>query len=218
MVVNTSSSTLSTTAPSPLPGSRLSEIAAEACEEALAGVTRYEHSKCEGWNGDIIQRILKRVVDEAPKNKHKYAINSTIVQHVAPNNPSSSTRTVGTSAGSSTSGNATSAAAVKKSDSEDDQDDDQDGGVTGRGRGGMADERISMGAVGGSALGAAGRFASTEANGLAASEQQQGRRGMHSATAGYWNLDKDGIWNFKYEAADERGLDVIICVLWITIA
>ena len=107
---------------------------------------------------------------------------------------------------------------MKKSDSEDDEDDDQDGGVTGRGRGGMADERISMGAVGGSALGAAGRFASTEANGLAASEQQQGRRGMHSATAGYWNLDKDGIWNFKYEAADERGLDVIICVLWITIA
>lgn len=44
-----------------------------------------------------------------------------------------------------------------------------------------------------------------------------GRRGMHSATGAYWNNKKDGMWNFKYEAIENRGLDVVVSIIWISI-
>lgn len=43
-----------------------------------------------------------------------------------------------------------------------------------------------------------------------------GRRGMHSATGGYWNEKTDGMWSYKYEG-DERGFDVVIMLIWIGI-
>lgn len=42
-----------------------------------------------------------------------------------------------------------------------------------------------------------------------------GRRGMHSASGAYWNNEKDGMWSFKYEAAEAKGLDVVVGVIWI---
>lgn len=47
-------------------------------------------------------------------------------------------------------------------------------------------------------------------------EGKAGRRGMHSATGAYWNTEQDGIWNFKYEEAEAKGMDVVISVLWIS--
>ena len=44
-----------------------------------------------------------------------------------------------------------------------------------------------------------------------------GRRGMHCASGAYWNNEKDGIYNFKYERADTKEFDVILSVLWISI-
>jgi hypothetical protein len=44
-----------------------------------------------------------------------------------------------------------------------------------------------------------------------------GRRGMHSATGAYWNEKTDGMWSFKYEGGESKGLDVVISVLWISI-
>jgi len=44
-----------------------------------------------------------------------------------------------------------------------------------------------------------------------------GKRGMHSAAAAYWNAEKDGMWNFKYEAAELKGLDVVVGIIWISI-
>lgn len=44
-----------------------------------------------------------------------------------------------------------------------------------------------------------------------------GRRGMHSASGAYWNNEKDGMWNFKYEKAESKGFDVVLSVLWISI-
>ncbi|KAK5946417.1 hypothetical protein PMZ80_000560 [Knufia obscura] len=43
----------------------------------------------------------------------------------------------------------------------------------------------------------------------------QGRRGMHSAAGAYWNNEKDGMWSFKYEAAEKMGLDVVVGIVWI---
>ncbi|KAI9722452.1 MAG: hypothetical protein M1835_003958, partial [Candelina submexicana] len=47
--------------------------------------------------------------------------------------------------------------------------------------------------------------------------QSSGRRGMHSATGAYWNNERDGMWNFKYEAIENRGLDVVVSIIWIAI-
>lgn len=44
-----------------------------------------------------------------------------------------------------------------------------------------------------------------------------GRRGMHSATGAYWNEKTDGMWSFKYEGGESKGLDVVISVIWISI-
>lgn len=44
-----------------------------------------------------------------------------------------------------------------------------------------------------------------------------GRRGMHAASGAYWNNEKDGMWSFKYEAAEGKGLDVVVGVIWVWI-
>ena len=51
----------------------------------------------------------------------------------------------------------------------------------------------------------------------AASEGAQsnaGKRGMHSASGAYWDVNRDGMWTFKYPGAEERGLDVVVSVTW----
>jgi dynein light chain Tctex-type 1 len=42
-------------------------------------------------------------------------------------------------------------------------------------------------------------------------------RGMHAASGAYWNNEKDGMWGFKYEAADGKGLDVVVGIVWVWI-
>ncbi len=44
-----------------------------------------------------------------------------------------------------------------------------------------------------------------------------GRRGMHSATGAYWNEKTDGMWSFKYEGGESKGVDIVISVIWIAI-
>lgn len=44
-----------------------------------------------------------------------------------------------------------------------------------------------------------------------------GRRGMHSAMGAYWNNQKDGMWSYKYEGGDAKGMDVIVSIVWIAI-
>ena len=39
---------------------------------------------------------------------------------------------------------------------------------------------------------------------------------MHSATGAFWNNEKDGMWSYKHEE-DEKGFDVVISVIWISI-
>jgi hypothetical protein len=62
---------------------------------------------------------------------------------------------------------------------------------------------------------------STSTNGDESKEETTtaavGRRGMHSATGGYWNNEKDGMWSYKFEGGSDKGLDVVICVIWIAL-
>jgi hypothetical protein len=43
-----------------------------------------------------------------------------------------------------------------------------------------------------------------------------GRRGMHSATGGYWNEKTDGMWSFKWDG-EAKGLDVVLMLIWIAV-
>ncbi|OCK81741.1 hypothetical protein K432DRAFT_403537 [Lepidopterella palustris CBS 459.81] len=44
-----------------------------------------------------------------------------------------------------------------------------------------------------------------------------GRRGMHSAVGAYWNNEKDGLWSFKYEGGEKKGMDIVISIMWVAI-
>ena len=44
-----------------------------------------------------------------------------------------------------------------------------------------------------------------------------GRRGMHSATGAYWDEKKDGMWTFKYDGGEGKGMDVVIMMMWIAV-
>jgi hypothetical protein len=52
--------------------------------------------------------------------------------------------------------------------------------------------------------------------GLTGSEKgpAAGRRGMHSASGAYWDVKRDGMWTFKYPAGEEKGLDLVLSVVW----
>ncbi|KAK3682131.1 putative dynein light chain protein [Podospora appendiculata] len=153
---------MATLSNSPLPAKRLEQIATDACTSTLAGAEHYEHPKTAQWNEAIISKMLKAVMSEATPQgaaapTYKFAINSTIVQHVVP------TSQLNKSAGTSTAGETTEDSAAAKK--------------------------------------AAG---------------QAGRRGMHSATGGYWNEKTDGMWSFKFDG-EEKGLDVVIMLIWIAV-
>ncbi|KAL2261092.1 hypothetical protein VTK26DRAFT_4709 [Humicola hyalothermophila] len=139
---------------SPIPLKRLEQIATDVCNSVLDSVEFYEHPKTAQWNETIINKMLKAVMSEAtPQGAttpgYKFAINSTIVQHVVPtsqlNKPAAPSDQEGTS---------------KKG--------------------------------------------------------QAGRRGMHSATGGYWNEKTDGMWSFKWDG-EGKGLDVVIMLIWIAV-
>lgn len=50
----------------------------------------------------------------------------------------------------------------------------------------------------------------------AAKKGQSGRRGMHSATGGFWNEKTDGMWSFKWDG-EGKGLDVVLMLIWIAV-
>lgn len=50
----------------------------------------------------------------------------------------------------------------------------------------------------------------------ASKKGQAGRRGMHSATGGYWNEKTDGMWSFKWDG-EAKGMDVVLMVIWIAV-
>ncbi|KAL8970444.1 MAG: hypothetical protein Q9183_001522 [Haloplaca sp. 2 TL-2023] len=55
------------------------------------------------------------------------------------------------------------------------------------------------------------------ANGADQQGNSIGRRGMHSASGAYWNTEKDGMWNWKYTKGEDKGFDVVLSIMWISI-
>lgn len=172
----------------------------QACQSALGTTEFYEHSKTESWNTTIIvcpthhfqcfptlptssfsdrtcysqNSILKSLISESSPAggtpSFKYAVNSTIIQHLV---PTSSLK----------------AKATQESSAPPTSDDYV---------------KISTSDV---------KSEATSTDG----KPHVGRRGMHSATGAYWNEKTDGMWSFKYEGGEKKGLDVVISVIWISI-
>ncbi|KAH7389484.1 Tctex-1 [Phaeosphaeria sp. MPI-PUGE-AT-0046c] len=75
---------------SPLPTSELEQIAAHACETIIGTSEAYEHTKSADWNTNIIQTILKSLIEktsttangETTQPAYKYIVNSTVIQHI----------------------------------------------------------------------------------------------------------------------------------------
>lgn len=64
------------------------------------------------------------------------------------------------------------------------------------------------------------RSAGSEEGAAPASEEggaqkSVGRRGMHSASGAYWNNERDGMWSFKYEGGESKGMDIVVSIMWI---
>ncbi|OJD26283.1 hypothetical protein ACJ73_02339 [Blastomyces percursus] len=46
------------------------------------------------------------------------------------------------------------------------------------------------------------------------SREKAGKRGMHSASGAYWDVNRDGMWTFKYPNAEDKGLDLVLNIVW----
>ncbi|KAH0544688.1 hypothetical protein FGG08_001193 [Glutinoglossum americanum] len=60
-----------------------------ACKSALEKADYYDHAKTESWNTNIINSILRSLISETSTSPstpptYKYAVNSTIIQHLLP--------------------------------------------------------------------------------------------------------------------------------------
>ncbi|KAF2834016.1 Tctex-1 [Ophiobolus disseminans] len=53
--------------------------------------------------------------------------------------------------------------------------------------------------------------------GSPAEPEKHGRRGMHSAVGAFWNNEKDGTYSYKWEAAEKKGMDIVITITWVAI-
>ncbi|KAJ5113080.1 hypothetical protein N7456_001614 [Penicillium angulare] len=48
-------------------------------------------------------------------------------------------------------------------------------------------------------------------------QNNAGKRGMHSASGAFWDVNRDGMWTYKYPGAEERGLDIVVSVTWFAV-
>lgn len=120
--------------------------------------------------------MLRAVISESTPDKasapaFKFAINSTIVQHLVPT--SQLNKSQGTSTGTSTGEEAASSSNPES--------------------------------------------ATTATPTATDGKPHVGRRGMHSATGAYWNEETDGMWSYKYDGGEAKGMDVVIMLIWIAI-
>lgn len=118
--------------------------------------------------------MLRAVISESTPDKasapaFKFAINSTIVQHLVPT--SQLNKSQGTSTGTST----------------------------------------------GDEVSSPSEPASAATPTATDGKPHVGRRGMHSATGAYWNEETDGMWSYKYDGGEAKGMDVVIMLIWIAI-
>ncbi|ERT02996.1 dynein light chain [Sporothrix schenckii 1099-18] len=92
------------TSNAPIKPTRLKQITEDACQSAIGSAEFYEHEKTESWNTTIINSILKALISESATGTSgapafKFAVNSTIVQHLVPTSQLNKSRGTDTAAG-----------------------------------------------------------------------------------------------------------------------
>lgn len=120
--------------------------------------------------------ILRAVISESTPDKaaapaYKFAVTSTIVQHLVPTSQLNKAQGTSTSTGTSTTEEAPKEPASEPTST------------------------------------------ATATDG----KPHVGRRGMHSASGAYWNEETDGMWSYKYEGGDAKGMDVVIMLIWVSL-
>lgn len=118
--------------------------------------------------------ISESTPDKAAAPAYKFAVTSTIVQHLVPTSQLNKAQGTSTSTGTSTTEEPKEAAAASS-----------------------------------------GEPASTAT--ATDGKPHVGRRGMHSASGAYWNEETDGMWSYKYEGGDAKGMDVVIMLIWVSL-
>ncbi|KAF2720757.1 hypothetical protein K431DRAFT_248454 [Polychaeton citri CBS 116435] len=103
---------MASTSTSPIPPLRLRQICNDACDSALQNAAQYDHASTQTWNNSIINKILQSLISESGSSssssgegqssapKYKFAVNSTIIQHLSDPRPAG-TSTGGTQTGDS---------------------------------------------------------------------------------------------------------------------
>lgn len=117
--------------------------------------------------------ISESTPDKAAAPAYKFAVTSTIVQHLVPTSQLNKAQGTSTSTGTST----------------------------------TEESKEPAGA------GAEPATTATATDG----KPHVGRRGMHSASGAYWNEETDGMWSYKYEGGDAKGMDVVIMLIWVSL-
>lgn len=116
--------------------------------------------------------VLKALISESTPSgsanpSYKFAVNSTIVQHLVPTSQMNKSRGTGT----------TGDEGIVSTSSEGD------------------------------------KTAATATDG----KPHVGRRGMHSATGAFWNEKTDGMWTYKYDGGEGKGMDIVVMLIWISL-
>ncbi|TQS34619.1 hypothetical protein Golomagni_04990 [Golovinomyces magnicellulatus] len=197
---------------SPVSHNRLKQIANDACHLALGEAEYYEHSKTESWNTTIIVRHFHSLLSlHLPFFSKRKKYQTTFYLVLRERNTRNSILRALISESTSTPGgtppfkftvNSTiiqhlvPTSVIQRTkvaqESANSKSKDLDSSPT------------LTNSTKDSAIGTDGR-------------PHVGRRGMHSATGAYWNEKTDGMWSFKYDGGDRRGLDVVISIVWIAL-
>ncbi|CAO2658654.1 Nn.00g063770.m01.CDS01 [Neocucurbitaria sp. VM-36] len=187
--------------PSPLPTAELEQIASSACEQAIGAAEAYDHSKVADWNTAIIPTVAQRT-RPIPSSPHPPStprpppylllllpIHSKPPTTLRTNHPSLQ-QTILKSLISKTS----STSPIK---TEEPSSSTSEAGQP-------AYKYIANSTV-------------IQHIGSPSEPERHGRRGMHSAVGAFWNNEKDGTYSYKWEAAEKKGMDIVITITWIAI-
>ena len=128
--------------------------------------------------------------------QYKYAVNSTIIQHLVDPSPSHATTTASASTSTGSEEAVTEPSLATKVMN-------------------SVSNALSPEATHGEAATETSNTASASTS--SATQPSKGRRGMHSATGAYWNNETDGMWSYKYEGTATRPLDVVISLMWVAV-
>jgi len=167
-------------------------IPASSCVPVPVKTSPLEHRKADPH---LQNTILSSLLESAPPTpQYKYAVNSTIIQHLdsrsTSDTSSSTTQAGGTlsldplpAIASSIGGNEASGRDTHAPVLDTSADETRHGGAS-----------------------------------ASSTKPEKGRRGMHSATGAYWNNETDGMWSWKYEGGEAKGMDVVVSIIWIVAA